>query len=170
MPVFLNILCTAYFRYNEQSTSSLSLDVSEPLDMQWQLRVCKAMSIRSSILTGRHIFIYFAFISATYCKMCSVVLVVLTMVLCLEQWIYSQNYNTGRCNLRIYLSKYSCLERVRSHPLFQVFSLINKNRLPLYSLFCLHKRKYSGIKSLVLHKAKCVLRQKECDYWCFLFL
>lgn len=137
--------------------------------MQRQLRVCKAMLTRCSILTGRHIFIYFAFISetsATYCRMCSVVLAVLTVALCLEQWIYSLNDNTGRFNLIIYLSKYSCLERVRSNPLFQVFSLINKNRLLLYSLFCLHKRKYSGIKSLTLHKA---YLDKRRELWLLMF-
>lgn len=121
------------------------------------------MLIRSSILTGRHIFIYFAFISetsATYCRLCSAVLV-LTVALCLEQWIYSQNYNTGRCNLRIYLSKQLLRMGQKSPFTPSFFSFVNKKRVPLYSLFCLHKRKYPGIRSLTLHKVKCVLRQKK---------
>lgn len=138
--------------------------------MQWQLRVCKAVLIRSSILTGRHIFNYFAFIyetSATYCRMCSVVLAVLTMALCLEQWIYSQNYNTGRCNLRIYLSKNSCLEWVRSHPLFQVFSFINKKRLPLYSLVFI---KENTLESEVwLYTKPNVFLDKRSGLWLLMF-
>lgn len=138
--------------------------------MQWQLRVCKAMLIRSSILTGRHIFIYFAFISetsATYCRLCSAVLV-LTVALCPEQWIYSQNYNTGRCNLRIYLSK-QLLRMGQKSPFTPIFfHLLIKKEFHCILCFVFTKENILESEAWLYTKSN-VLLDKRRGLWLLMF-
>lgn len=85
--------CLPFWKQSMYSTLSGIMNKAPALHgCFWTIRyavtsgVCKIMLIRASILIGSHIFIYFAFISETtaiYCRLCSAVLPVLTMALCI---------------------------------------------------------------------------------------